>query len=137
MLVGPQLLCSGGHGPLTSPQASARTSLWFACLWFPGKRVGRKGLPPQDSQAGWLTREVMLGSVGGRECSPECSLEEGVRGPEGRLSRKGLLASWRTGTGQKAHEKNQHTQRKQERCEFTIGGGRLGDWDRHVHASNR
>ena len=127
----------GGHGPLTSPQASARTSLWFACLWFPGKRVGRKGLPPQDSQAGWFTREVMLGSVGGRECSSECSLEEGVRGLEGRLSRKGLLASWRTGMGQKAHEKKPtHSEEAGKMWVYNRGGG-LGDWDQHVHTSNR
>lgn len=129
MLVGPQLLCSGGHGPLTSPQASARTCLWFVCLWFPGKRVGRKGLPLQDSQAGWLTWEVMLGSVGGRECS----LEEGAQGREGRLSRKGLLGSWRTGKVQKAQEKKP-TPLRGSRKDGRLKWG-VGDWETGIDIS--
>ena len=75
--------------------------------------------------------------MGGRECNPECSLEEGVRGLEGRLSRKGLLASWRTGMGQKAHEKKPtHSEEAGKMRVYNRGGG-LGDWDQHVHASNR
>ena len=65
MFVEPDFPSSAGARPLTSPRASASTSLWPVCLWFPGRRVGRKGPFPQDTRANWSTREVMLGCEGG------------------------------------------------------------------------
>ena len=125
------LLCGGmaPSPPPLPPQASARTSLCFVCLWFPGKRFGRKGLPPQDSQASWLTWEMMLGSEG----RGECSLEEGARGRRGGQAGKGFWVPGGLGWARKLMRRSQHAERKQESWEFKMGGGELGDRDWHMH----
>ena len=101
------------------------SSLCFVCLWFPGKRFGRKGLPPQDSQASWLTWEMMLGSEG----RGECSLEEGARGRRGGQAGKGFWVPGGLGWARKLMRRSQHAERKQESWEFKMGGGELGDRD--------
>lgn len=103
--------------PLPLPPQGSQGPLSGLCVCGFQGRVGRKGLPPQDSQASWLTWEMMLGSEGGGECS----LEEGAQGQEGRPSWKGLLGSWRSGMGQKALEKK--PARGEEAGEMGVSNG--------------
>lgn len=134
MLVGPQLFCSGGARPPHLPPGLCE-DLSLVCVFVVSREEGWKERSTSAGLPGWL---VDMGGDAGQCWGKGVQPGGGSAGAGGEAEPEraaGLLEDWEG--PESSGEETNPTQRKQERWAFKMGGGGLGDWDRHIHASNR